>query len=245
MKKNNLTRFSCAIAASVALVGLSAKADTIAQWTFEGLSSSFSVTGTAVGPLAADSVMVGGSGSASGLHANSATVFSSPVGDGSLRSLSANQWTLGDYYQFTITPASGNTYSSIGITYDQNGSGTGPKTFYFAYSTDGTTYTPAGADYGLTSGVTWNSSSSQATHESFDLSAITALNTATTWFFRIVEDSPATGGSITGGNVGTGGTGRIDNFLVTASVTAVPEPSCLALLGGFGLLAWHMVRRRS
>ena len=29
-----------------------------------------------------------------------------------------------------------------------------------------------------------------------------------------------------------------------AAFTAIPEPGCLSLLGGFGLLAWHFIRRR-
>jgi hypothetical protein len=44
---------------------------------------------------------------------------------------------------------------------------------------------------------------------------------------------------MTGGAVSTGGTSRIDNFIVT-----IPEPASLSLLGGFGLLAWVTARRR-
>jgi hypothetical protein len=47
--------------------------------------------------------------------------------------------------------------------------------------------------------------------------------------------------SANGGTVGTGGTDRVDNFVVSAS--PVPEPSSLALglIGGF---AWLVALRR-
>ena len=41
---------------------------------------------------------------------------------------------------------------------------------------------------------------------------VSILNTASTMYFRIVDDSATVGGSISGGNIGTAGTDRIDNF---------------------------------
>ena len=130
-------------------------------------------------------------------------------------------------WTWLITPDSG-----FNVTYDQNGSATGPKTYYIAYSTDGLTFTPFGSDYTLTSGITWASGTpNQATQLSDNFSAITALDTASTIYFRIVDDSLTTGGAINGGNIGTSGTDRIDNFLVSASVAPVPEPTTMALAG--------------
>ncbi len=238
--------FGAAALASLVLASFSAKADTLAQWTFESSFTSITGTSATIGGLTPETLQSGATAAASGSHAGAATVWSSPAGNGSPHSFSANLWAQStDFFQFTLTPSTGSTYANIGVAYDQNGSGTGPKTFYFAYSTDGSSYTTVGTDYSLTSGVTWNTSGAlQGTHESFDLSAITDLNTASTWYFRIYNDSPVTSGAINGGNVGTGGTDRIDNFTITADVTAVPEPTTTALLGGFGLLAWFMARRR-
>ncbi len=160
-------------------------------------------------------------------------------------SWSANRWATGDYYQFSVNLGSGfYTYSDITASYDQNGSSTGPETFYFAYSTDGSTFTKFGSDYGLASGVTWSfGTPNQGTQLSFDLSSITALNTASTIYFRVVEDSPATGGAINGGNIATTGTDQINNFLVSGALLPVPEPAVLQL-SAVGMAAFLAVRRR-
>ena len=246
MKRLTPTLLGVAAAALTLAVSPSAQADTLAQWTFESSFSSLSGTSASLGGIAPETLFTGATAAASGTHAGAGTVWSSPAGNGSLHSFSANLWAQGDYWQLTLSPNHVNyTYSAIQVSYDQNGSSTGPKTFYFAYSTDGTTWNTVGSDYALASGVTWSTGTAgQPTAESFDLSAITALNTASTMYFRIVNDSPATGGAINGGNVGTGGTDRLDNFTVSGTVIPIPEPSVLCLLGGFGVLGWHLIRRR-
>jgi hypothetical protein len=247
MKQPTLPKLLLVALFALAFTAATLKADTLAQWTFESSFTSITGTSASLSGLTPELLYTGASAAASGTHAGATTVWSSPVGDGSLHSFSANLWAQSDFFQFTITPDQVNySYSAINIAYDQNGSGTGPRTFYFAYSTDGSTWNTVGSDYQLTSGVTWSSSiAGQPTHEAFDLSAITALNTAGTMYFRIVDDSLVTGGAINGGNVGTGGTDRIDNFTITANVTLIPEPATATLLGLFGgLLAWNVIRRR-
>jgi hypothetical protein len=234
----------CGLLATAAIS--QAQTATIGQWSFEAgqpsaLASTLSVTGTSYGSIPSDI----GTGSASGTHASSST-FSSPSGNGSARAFSANTWAQGDYWQFSLNldPAN-NTYAGLGVAFDQNGSSTGPKTFYFAYSTDGSSFTKMGDDYALTSGITWSATiAGQPTHESFDLSSIAALNTANILYFRIVEDSPVTGGAVGGGNVASGGTDRVDNFTITAQVTPVPEPGTCALFG-LALTALWAARRRN
>jgi hypothetical protein len=158
--------------------------------------------------------------------------------------LSVNTWAIGDYFQFTVNPDLVDyTYSGIQLSWDQTGSNTGPKTFGLWYSTDGSSFTELGSDYAL-SFFSWNTSSILGNHESGDFSAITALNTASTTYFRLVENSPVSTGSIVGGAIGASGTDRIDNIIVSATVTPVPEPQTAFLLGGFGLFALSLIRRR-
>lgn len=213
-----------------------AKAAVLADWTFEtSVPAGSPGAGFWITNIAAEV----GSGTASGLH-TAAGSYSTPAGNGSSHSFSANTWNTGDFFQFAVNlDLVDNTYSGINVTYDQNGSATGPKTFYIAYSTDGSTFTKLGADYALTSGITWAAlTPNQGTQLSDDFSSVTALNTASTVYFRIVDDSATTGGNLTGGNIGTAGTDRMDNFVVNATITSVPEPATLALavVGGVACL---------
>jgi len=160
--------------------------------------------------------------------------------------MSVNNFTQGDYDQFTVNLNLGSyTYSNIQLSWDQTGSNTGPATFGLYWSATGTagSWTLAGADYVLPF-ATWNATTTQNSHESANLSADVALNTASTMYFRIVDDSIASNGSIVSGSVSTAGTDRIDNFVVTATESVVPEPATLSLVGGFGLLGWALIRRR-
>jgi len=83
----------------------------------------------------------------------------------------------------------------------------------------------------------WTSGAYNPLHTySFDLSSVTAIDNSPNVYLRLIADSTVSAG---GGTVGTGGTDRVDN--VTVSV--VPEPATLALLGlGLGGLA--IARRR-
>ena len=229
-------------------VGHCKKADVIADWTFQSSASTNNIIGAGKTPGTTQSGILAdtGIGTASASHASASTVWSIPAGNGSSNSWSANNWTIGDYYQFSVTlDLVDNTYSGINVTYDQNGSATGPKTYYIAYSTDGSSFTKLGSDYGLTSGIVWAvGTPNQATQLSDNFSLITALNTAPTIYFRVVDDSPTTGGAINGGNVGTAGTDRIDNFVVNATITPVPEPATLTLAAVGGAVFLVAFRRR-
>jgi hypothetical protein len=76
---------------------------------------------------------------------------------------------------------------------------------------------------------------------SYDLSSITALDDDSSVVFRIVDDSTT---SINGGTVATSGTDRIDNFVVSGTADAVPEPSSMALTAVGGLLGLVTIRRK-
>jgi PEP-CTERM motif len=209
-------------------------AETIAEWTFE---DSYSYIQANPGPgttLTGISPEVG-TGAASGLHTSSATTWSAPAGNGSSHSLSAKNWSEGDYYQFETSTAG---FDNITVSYDQTSSSTGPGSFSLQYSTDGENFTSFQA-YGVQQG-SWNTTSSNsACSYLFDLSPVADLNNAPNVYFRLVN---AAGTTPSGGSISTAGSDRIDNF--TIGVAAVPEPHGLFILGGLGLLGMSMVRRR-
>ena len=222
-------------------------ASTLADWTFESCSLASYSPGpnTATTNFYAELGLEAGAAAVSGLHAGSAT-YSSPLGNGSLDSLSSTAWAQCDYYQFSVSlDLIDNSYSGIKVSYDQNGSSSGPKSFYIAYSCNGLSFTKFGSDYGLPAGVSWSGSSpNHATQFSDDFSLITALDKASTIYFRIVDDSPTTVGAINGGNVGTTGSDRIDNIVVNATITPTPEPSPLALAALIGAVCLVAFGRR-
>jgi len=98
----------------------------LTKWTFE-----VSVPTTA-GPFANEEGAV--EGFASSFHSNGATVWSNPVGNGSLESFSSNTWSVGDYYQFTTSTVG---FESIVFGWSQTRSGTGPADFQLLWSSDG------------------------------------------------------------------------------------------------------------
>jgi PEP-CTERM motif len=228
--------FVCLSVFAAALLPL--KADVLANWTFETPASTNNIIGLGLTVSGAQSGVNAdeGTGTASSFHAQSTSIWSIPAGNGSAHSWSVNSNSPGDYLQFQVSTLG---FQDIVVSYDQNGSATGPKTYSFQYSADGLSFTPVGADYALTSGISWSSGTpNQPTQLSFDLSTVSSLNDVSAVYFRIVNDSPLAGGAINGGNIGAAGTDRVDNFLVSA--TAVPEPSSvvLGLLGGMaGLMA--------
>ncbi len=221
-----------------------AQADVIADWTFQTPTSTNNIVGAGLATGATQSGVLAdiGTGTASASHATATTAWSIPSGNGSSNSWSANNWTLGDYYQFSVSSAG---FQNITISYDQVGSATGPGHFDFEYSTDGSTFTPVGSIYNLVSSPAWNpNTASGVAAESFfyDLSSITALNNLPAVYFRIIDQSATTGGAINGNNVGTGGTDRVDNFIVNA--TPVPEPATIALATLGGLAGLFSLRRK-
>jgi hypothetical protein len=228
---------------------------TAADFTFE-TSTSSSTTASMVGPLVAEvgigsgfGVHLASEGSSSSVanYSPTATVFSTPSGNGSTHSFSANHWGAGDYYEFDVPST---TISGVLISFDQLSSSTGPKVFSLLYSADGTNYSTYGSytalssvssnSYtgtnstgGTTASTTWSTAySASAYNVTFDLSSITALNSDPNFKFQIVDADTTTA---------TGGTDRIDNVVVAG--TAVPEPAVVSILS-MAAAATLMRRRR-
>ena len=223
----------------------------LANWTFENYTAS--ATPTATGPtLLAEAGLGAGVAVATGVHASSSAVWSTPAGNGSTKSFSVNNWAVGDYFQFR-TSSSG--YTGITLGWDQTGSSSGPTNFSLLYSTDsGASFTQFSAyaivksTTGLinysdsTTGNGWSTTKTAInTSFSYDFSSITGLDNNSNIVFRLSQLNNITTGTTT---VAAGGTGRIDNVIITASV---PEPSAGALivLGGAALVAVRSLRKKS
>ena len=200
-----------------------AHADPIVQWDFQIPFTD--LANSSASPSVAASF---GTGTASGLHVSADTDWSTPSGNGSSDSFSSNTWATGDYYQFSFATTG---FNALSISFDQTRSGTGPDAFKVAYSVDGganfvdqTTYT-----VGV---VTWNGTTPNAASTfTFNLSGVSALNDQPAAIVRLISTVTPS----------AGGTNRVDNFIVSGTVSAVPEPGTWAMLlagvAGVGFIA--------
>jgi PEP-CTERM motif len=229
----NKTLLITAFAAS----SLSAHAAIIVGWDFENAPAD--LTNSAASFTFA-STLGTNTGTASGLHLSANTDWTTPAGNGSANSFSSNEWAVGDYYQFTLSTAG---FSQVYVSYSQTGSNTGPRDFKLQYSTTGIGGSFVDfSSYAITND-SWNAVTPvPASFRSFDLTAIGALAGNTDVVFRIADTSTT---SVNAGTVATGGTGRVDNFIVsdTPIDAPIPEPSTvLTLVSGLGMLG--LLRRR-
>ena len=193
----------------------------LAGWDFEPDPLATSLTNATFGPLATDN---GGTGTLTGVHAATNTVWSSPIGNGSSNALSANNWAIGDYFQFQ---ASSLAYSNISLAWSQTRSSTGPTNWSLRYSTDGVSFT-AFTNYSVAA-TTWNATNaSQASVFTVSLATVTALDNQANVYLRLVsEEATAPAGSA-----------RIDDVTITALPLATgPTIYAAASLSPFSTFA--------
>jgi hypothetical protein len=224
---------------AIATIQFSAHAITIAKWTFE------TSVPTTAGPISAEA----GSGTGTAFHASAATVFSNPVGNGSAESWSANNWSVGDFFQFSIATAG---YKDIMLGWDQTSSSTGPGEFKLAYQINGGgfadfyDYTVIPNQSGSPGLGAWSSGTAIAGYGfSVDLSTVTGLNDAASVDFRLIMRTTAD--STPPGTVATTGASRVDNFTVSGTLLppSVPDGGTTALLLALPLLGLWALRRLS
>jgi hypothetical protein len=215
---------------TVAAVCGAAEAAIVAAWTMPN-SVPPSTTGSNYMYGAADVGDATAGTSLTGFHAVAATTWSSPAGNGSTNSLSSNNWSVGDYYQVSVSTAN---YINVSLSWDQTRSSTGPSNFRVDVSTDGTTFNTLLASYsviqaGASGTSSWSSTGGVQSAFTTTISNIAGADNRGTLVFRFVNLS----------TVASGGTNRIDNITVTG--TLIPAPGAMALLGVAGLLG---ARRR-
>ena len=214
--------------------GSAAKSQVLVDWTFETSAP------TTAGPFAPEINNLGNSTTPAATIAKptgTLGTISSPSGNGSAHSFSANGWTAGEYFQFSLNTTG--VTGPLGISFDQAGSSTGPRDFAVQYSTDGgTTFTTlANSAYQLTTASFAAGTANAAFTHSFDFTNVTDLTNVTSLVFRVTDQDTT---SIGAGTVATTGTDRIDNFIVQT----VPEPT--TVLGGALLVCaagWSQRRR--
>ena len=213
--------------------GMVHAAITLADWTFD--TSAPYGYGTIISGITAEGGVNAATSIASGFHSTS-TSWTSPQGNcGTAHSLSADHWTVGDYFQFTTSTLG---CDDIVVTFEQTSSSTGPSAFKLAYSTDGTTFIDITGDSYVVGTTSWTSSGTlKATILDFDLSSITTVNNQGAVYFRLIDTSNLAAG---GGYVASGGTSRVDDFEIGA--TPVPEPAAWGFISALGLLGICGVR---
>ncbi len=173
----------------------------LAHWTFESNPLPSLVTTNSIGPITPEI----GAGELRGRHNSASTRWSTTVsGNGSARSLNANRWAVGDYYEFAV-PLQGD--GRIAVEWHQARSGSGPQQFALQYSTDGDTFQEA-SNYTLTD-ATWYTGPLAVQPESifsFEFPDDHPANHQANITFRLVALTAPSG---------TSGTSRIDNVKIT------------------------------
>jgi hypothetical protein len=206
-----------------------ARAAVIAAWTFENVT--IPTTTGSTGPSVAPSTMIiGDTGNAFGVHANSATNWGPATGNGSATGYSSDHWSVGDYFEFDFSPLN---LANMALSFDTVGSASAPGNFQVETTTNGSSWSDlANGTYTVNvNSPPWTSGSVTAG----DSYSFTLPNG--TIGVRLVDDSTT---SVGGGTAGNAGSIRVDNVVITGDL---PEPASIGMLS-VGLLGVGWSRRR-
>jgi MYXO-CTERM domain-containing protein len=212
-----------ATAATLAVTCVSA-ADVVAGWTFTTAIPGSTTGNEYVYGIADQGANATGS-SIRGYHQTAATTWSSPAGNGSQFSFSANNWQQGDYFEARLSTLG---FQDISISFDQTRSSTGPSAFLLFMSVDGgsnwtTLLSYSALQNGLAPNASWSSAGTRQSAYTISSAAAAAANKADVIFRMTCDVAPSS----------SGGTNRIDNVFIEG--TAIPAPGAVALLGLAGL----------
>jgi len=212
-----------ATAATLAITCVSA-ADVVAGWTFTTAVPPSTTGNEYVYGIADQGANATGS-SIRGYHQTAATTWSSPAGNGSQFSFSANNWQQGDYFEARLSTLG---FQDISISFDQTRSSTGPSAFLLFMSVDGgsnwtTLLSYSALQNGLAPNASWSAGGTRQSAYTISSSAAAAANKADVIFRMTCDVTPSS----------TSGTNRIDNVFIEG--TAIPAPGAVALLGLAGL----------
>ena len=237
MKFKSQKRLAAAVVAVCSLGSAAlSQAAIVTQFTFE----SYTVPTTPTGANSAAGAYTGpvadtGTGQFSAFH-NLKSTYSTPAGNGTNNAFGSNNWSSGDYYQFTSTQAA---TPGLQLEFSEVSSSTGPTSFTLEYSVDGVNFlTPTGGVYGVSNTVSFSATAVKQTSPPtylFDFTGMSDIESATSLTFRLVDNvAPAS----------AGGTDRVDTVTLGTSLTPIaptPEPASLGLIGVAGMA---LVRRR-
>lgn len=209
---------------AIMLAAGTAQAGTLVQWTFDGATNPPDEIDSAVAPTLTPST---GTGSGTGLHASTASDWTTPAGNGTSDAFGVNNWSVSDYFQFTFSV---DGFSNLTLDFDQTSSTNGPKDFKIQTDT-GSGYTDlSGGAYSVQrNGVPpplWVATTYQS---GYHLSFL--LPNGTSGLRLVVTDSVSESGAA----IGPTGTSRLDTVTISGDPTPEPASIGLALLGLGGL----------
>lgn len=201
----------------------------LAGWDFASLAAAPST------PAALSAVVGIGSIDASAFASTASNPERTSFGGSTLNSFAGGEAVTGTALALANSSANGKSlffsfstfgYEDLILSFATRGTASGFNTHAWAWSTDGISYTS----------IVGNTAVTATTFEvkTLDLTTITGLDNASTAYLRLTL-SGATSAS---------GNNRLDNIQLNATPIAVPEPSAMAIVGGFGMLALFMAARR-
>jgi hypothetical protein len=179
----------------------------LALWTFE------TSVPTTAGPHTAESGLYAAGAAATSVGTAG---FSNPVGNGTQESFSANNWNVGDYFQFAFATTG---HEQIVLSWDQTRSGTGPDSFMLQWSADGVGFSDI-TNYTV-GDVTWSGTTANPASSHSHALPAGAADLTTVWVrMTSLVDAATTG------------TSRIDNVRVSGTTPAASIDDCGVCSGG-------------